>query len=371
MIVGIPKEIKPEEYRVAMTPAGVKALKAGGHDVLVEREAGLGSGFQDEEYVQAGAEMIETAGEVFERAGMIVKVKEPLPPEIPQIRDGQILFTYLHLAADRALTEGLLEARCIGLAYETVETADGGLPLLTPMSQIAGRLAVQMGARFLERPQGGRGVLLGGVPGVRPASVLILGAGIVGMNAARMAMGLGAEVIVSTRNAARLRRIDEVYFGRIRTLKMTRENIEEAVREADLVVGAVLVTGDKAPRLITREMLKTMKKGAVIVDVSIDQGGIAETSRPTYHNDPVYEVDGVIHYCVANMPGCVPRTATLALTNETLPYAVEIADKGWQQATRDDPALARGLNVCLGKLTCKPVADLFALPYTPPEEATG
>lgn len=368
MIVGVPKEIKEQEYRVGMTPAGVERLKSEGHDVLVEKGAGLGSAFEDEEYVQAGAELVDSADMVFQRAEMVVKVKEPLDPEFPRLRENQILFTYLHLASDENMTKSLLGTRCIGFAYETIETDDGSLPLLNPMSEVAGRLAIQCGAHFLERPHGGRGVMLGGVPGVMPGKVVILGAGIVGLNAAQMAMGLGADVTILTRNTDRLRRIDETYFGRIKSLKMTPQNVQEAVKDGDLIVGAVLITGDKAPKLITRNMLKTMKKGSVIVDVSIDQGGIAETSRPTYHSDPVYEIEGVIHYCVANMPGCVPRTSTLALTNETLPFAVELANKGWRKAMRDNMALARGLNVYLGKVTYKPVADLFKLPYLSIEE---
>jgi alanine dehydrogenase len=366
--IGIPKEIKNNEYRVGMTPAGVEMLVQAGHELFVEKSAGEGTGLPDSDYVSAGAKILKTADEVFKTADMIIKIKEPLEPEFARLRKGQILFTYLHLAGDKELTTNTLETGCIGIAYETMELKDGSLPLLVPMSEVAGRLATVEGAKYMQRTFGGRGIFLGGVPGTEPAQVLVLGAGIVGRHAMQMALGLGAEVTIMTRSVNRLREIDAVYKGRVKTHKMTPWSIREAVRHADLVIGSVLVTGAKTPWLITKDMLKTMRRGAVIVDVSIDQGGCVETSKPTSHSEPIYEVDGVIHYCVANMPGCVPRTSTFALTNETMPYALEIANKGWKKACQDNYTIRTGLNVCQGKLTYKPVADVFKLKYTPVDE---
>jgi alanine dehydrogenase len=368
VIVGVPKEIKNNEYRVGMTPAGVEMLSKAGHTVFVQKTAGEGTGIADSEFEQADATILGTADEVFEKADMIIKIKEPLEPEFPRLRKGQILFTYLHLAGDKELTQKTLETGCIGIAYETMEREDGSLPLLVPMSEVAGRLATLEGAKYMQRTYGGRGIFLGGVPGTDPAQVLVLGAGIVGRHSMQMAAGLGAEVTIMTRNVNRLREIDAIYRGRVKTLKMTPWSIREAVKNADLIIGSVLVTGAKAPWLITKDMLKTMRRGTVIVDVSIDQGGCVETSRPTTHSEPIYEVDGVIHYCVANMPGCVPRTSTFALTNETMPFALEIANKGWQKACQDNYIIRTGLNVCEGKLTYKPVADVFDMPYTPAED---
>ena len=368
MIVGVPKEIKNNEYRVGMTPAGVEMLVKAGHTVFVQKSAGEGTGLADSEYEEAGAKILKTAADVFEKSEMIVKIKEPLEPEFPMLRKGQILFTYLHLAGDRELARKTLETGCVGIAYETMERRDGSLPLLVPMSEVAGRLATLEGAKYMQRTYGGRGIFLGGVPGTDLAQVLVLGAGIVGRHSMQMAVGLGAEVTIMTRNVNRLREIDAIYRGRVKTLKMTPWHIKEAVKNADLIIGSVLVTGAKAPWLITKDMLKTMRKGTVIVDVSIDQGGCVETSKPTTHSEPIFEVDGVIHYCVANMPGCVPRTSTFALTNETMPYGLEIAGKGWRKACQDNFTIRTGLNTCEGKLTYKPVADVFDMPYTPPEE---
>jgi alanine dehydrogenase len=369
MIVGVPKEIKDNEYRVGILPSGVEALRGAGHKILVQKDAGTGVGISDGEYIKAGAETRETPQEIFDEAEMIIKIKEPLDPELGMLTEGQVLFAYLHLAGDEALTRRVLESKIIGIAYETIETDDGKLPLLTPMSEVAGRLAIQEGAKYLEKTYGGRGILLGGVAGVPPAKVVILGAGAVGINAVQMAVGMGAEVTVLEINSEKLRGLDLAFQGRVKTLKSNLWNIREAIRDADLVVTGVLITGAKAPRMITRDMLRSMKKGSVIVDVSIDQGGCCETSKATSHSDPIYEVDGVIHYCVANMPGCVPLTSTFALTNETIPYALEIANKGYKKALLGDRPLLRGLNVFKGKLTYKPVADVFNIPYTPPEKA--
>jgi len=369
MIVGVPKEIKDNEYRVGILPGGVEALRGAGHKILIQKDAGMGVGISDEEYIEAGAETRETPQEIFDEAEMVIKIKEPLDPELGMLREGQVLFTYLHLAGDEALTRRVLEGKIIGIAYETIETDDGKLPLLTPMSEVAGRLAIQEGAKYLEKTYGGRGILLGGVAGVPPAKVVILGAGAVGINAAQMAVGMGAEVTVLEINSEKLRNVDLVFHGRVKTLKSNLWNIREAIRDADLVVTGVLITGAKAPCIITRDMLRPMKKGSVIVDVSIDQGGCCETSKVTFHSDPIYEVDGVIHYCVANMPGCVPLTSTFALTNETIPYGLEIADKGYKKALLGNRPLLRGLNVFKGKLTYKPVADVFDITYTPPEKA--
>ena len=368
MIIGVPREIKKEEYRVAMTPSGVYSLTQAGHKVLIETKAGLGSGISDDDYIAAGAEIVPTADEVFEKADMIVKVKEPQEVEIPKLRENQVLFTYLHLAADKKLTEKLLERKIIGIAYETVELDDGSLPLLIPMSEVAGRMAPQEGAKYLEKPQKGLGVLLGGIPGVPPAEVVIIGGGTVGTNAAFIAAGMGADVTVLDLNPVRLRYLAEIMPANVKTLISTPYNVKEALKKADLVIGAVLIHGRKAPKIITREMLKEMKDGAVIVDVAIDQGGIAETSKPTTHTDPIFIEEGVVHYCVANMPGAVPRTSTYGLTNSTLPYVLELANKGWKRAVKEDKSLWRGVNVFKGYLVYKGIAEDFNMPYTPLEE---
>lgn len=362
MIVGVPKEIKQGENRVAVTGAGVKALGEAGHQVFVEAGAGLGSGIREEEYRRVGAEVIGTARELFARADLIAKVKEPLPQELPFLREGQILFTYLHLAADSALTRALCERGIVGIGYETVQRADGSLPLLTPMSEVAGRLAIQVGAHYLERVQGGRGVLLSGVPGVPPANVMIVGGGTVGINAAKVAVGMGADVAILDVNVDRLRYLDDLFRGHVVTLVSNSFNIAEAVRRADLLVGAVLVAGARAPKVVTRSMIASMKEGTVAVDVAVDQGGCLETTRPTSHADPVYVVDGVIHYCVTNMPGMVPRTSTMALTNATLPYILELANKGVVKAIMEDPALARGVNLWRGEVVHPGVAEATGLP---------
>ena len=363
MIIGVPKEIKNNENRVGMTPAGVAELVKWGHSVYVQQTAGSNSGFADEDYVNVGAQMLPTIEEVYAAAEMIVKVKEPIAPEYKLIRRGQVVFTYFHFAADRALTEAMIESGGICIAYETVELPDRSLPLLIPMSEVAGRMSVQEGARFLEKPQGGKGKLLGGVPGVRPARVLILGGGIVGCNAAQMAAGMGAEVMITDINLARLRYLSEVLPKNVKTLYSSTHNIRMELPTVDLVIGSVLIPGDKAPHLITRDMLPLMKPGTVLVDVAIDQGGCFETSHPTTHSDPTYVVDGIVHYAVANIPGAVPFTSTMALTNATLPYTVALANKGWQKACQDDPALALGVNVAEGKVVYKAVADVFGLPY--------
>ncbi len=368
MIIGVPKEIKNNEFRVGMTPGGIREFIAHGHTVLVEHAAGEGSSFSDEQYAAAGAEIVDTAEEVFARAEMIVKVKEPQPQEIAMLRPGQILYTYLHLAPDLPQTQGLIKSGAVCIAYETVELPNGTLPLLAPMSEVAGRMAAQVGAAYLQKPNGGRGVLMGGVPGVLPAKVVVLGGGVVGTNAAYVAMGMGADVTIMDVNIDRLRYLDEIWGNRIRTLYSNKHNIEEAVYAADLVIGAVLLPGARTPWLVTREMLKHMKRGAVVVDVSVDQGGCIETTHPTTHADPTYVVDGVLHYGVANMPGAVPNTSTLALTNATLRYGLAIADKGWKQAVKDDPALAKGVNVLDGHITYKPVAEAHGLNYTPLEK---
>ena len=365
MIVGVPKEVKDRENRVSTTPAGVDQLSAHGHDVIVERAAGAGSGFSDAEYIAAGAELVDTHAEVFARAEMIVKVKEPVASEYDLLRPGQLLFTYLHLAADEPQTRALIEQRVQAVAYETVQLGNGPLPLLTPMSEVAGRMSIQVGAHYLERTQGGRGMLLGGVPGVPGANVVIIGGGVVGTNAAQMALGMGANVTILDRNVERLRFLDQVLHGRIHTIASNRQNIADAVREADLVVGGVLIAGAKAPKLVSRSMISSMREGSVVVDVAIDQGGSFETSKPTSHSEPVYVVDGVTHYCVTNMPGAVPRTSTLALSNVTLPYAIELADLGLYEAARRDEALAKGINVLNGTVTYQAVAEAFGLPYAP------
>jgi len=365
MIVGILKEIKAEENRVCMTPAGVEVMRQNGHTVLVEKNAGTGSGFEDKRYVAAGAEMIDTAREIFERSDMVMHVKEPLRPEYELIRKDQIIFTYLHLAAAEELTHALIKSGSVNIAYETIQKSDGSLPLLTPMSEVAGRMATQQGAKYLEMTQGGHGVLLGGVPGVDPGTVLVIGGGIVGTNAAKMACGLGAKVYILDMNLDRLRYLSDVMPSNCFPLMASPATIRKLAREANVIIGAVLVAGAKAPKLVTRDMLQTMKKGAVLVDVAIDQGGCFETSKATTHGDPIYIVDGVVHYCVANMPGAVAKTSTLALTNATLPYAVEIANKGWKVAMRENPEIKRGANVIKGNVTYKAVAEAFGLEYTP------
>ncbi|MCP5265456.1 MAG: alanine dehydrogenase [Burkholderiaceae bacterium] len=368
MIVGTPKEIKNHEYRVGLTPESVAELVAHGHQVIVESGAGTGIGASDGDYRGAGARIVADAAKVFERADMIVKVKEPQAAERAMLRPGQILYTYLHLAPDPKQTRDLVKSGAICIAYETVTDDHGGLPLLKPMSQVAGRMAVHAGASALEKAHGGRGVLLGGVPGVLPAKVTIIGGGVVGWNAAQMATGLGADVTILDRNPEVLEKLAMFFESRAKTRFSNRANIAECVAEADLVVGAVLIPGAAAPKLVSRAMLKTMKPGAVLVDVAIDQGGCFETSKPTTHQKPTYTVDGVVHYCVANMPGGVARTSTYALNNVTLPHALAIADKGWKQALGDNIHLCRGLNVCAGKVTCEPVARELGYRYVPAAE---
>ena len=363
MIIGILKEIKAAENRVSMTPAGVETLVQNSHAVLVEKDAGKGTGFIDNDYVKAGGKIIASAAEVYNRADMVMHVKEPLPSEYDLIKKNQIIFTFLHLAAHKKLTQALIKSRSVCIAYETIQKTDGSLPLLIPMSEIAGRLAVQQGAVFLEMTHGGRGVLLGGVPGVNPGTVVVIGGGTAGVNAARMACGLGAKVYMLEINLARLRYLSDVMPKNCFLIMSGPAAIRKFVKKADLVVGAVLRPGARAPRLLTRPMLKTMKKGSVIVDIAIDQGGCFETSKPTTHIDPVYTVNGVLHYCVANIPGAVPRTSTIALTNATLPYVVEIADKGWKRAARENSSIASGLNVVDGKVTCRGVSDALGLEY--------
>lgn len=370
MIVGIPKEIKDNENRVSTTPSGVSEYVSRGHSVLVERSAGVGSGFADDEYDSAGATLVDSHEEVFAQADMIVKVKEPIEPEYDLMREDQLLYTYLHLAAEERLTHVLIDRHVASIAYETVELPNRSLPLLTPMSEVAGRMAVQVGAHFLEKVHGGRGLLLGGVPGVQPADVVILGGGVVGINAAQMALGLGANVTIIDLSIDRLRYLDQVLHGRINTLASNRGNIATAVKDCDLLIGGVLIPGAKAPKLVSAEMVSTMRSGAVIVDVAIDQGGCIETCRPTSHSNPTYFVDDVLHYCVTNMPGAVPRTSTFALSNVTLPYGLRLADKGID-AARSDPALAKGVNVYKGKVTYQAVADAFGLPYTPLDTLLG
>ena len=364
MIVGFPKEIKDNEARVGVTPAGAKALTEAGHTVVVETQAGAQSGFPDAEYKNAGAEIVDDAGSVWGKAEMVVKVKEPIEPEYRFFREGLVLFTFLHLAPLPALTDKLLESKVIGIAYETVRDRLGTLPLLMPMSEVAGRMSVQVGASYLERERGGRGILLGGVPGVPPAHVTILGGGIVGTNAARIALGFGAKVTLIDINLNRLRELDDIFGGRLYTLASNSYNIAQATREADLVIGAVLIPGATAPKLVTRAMVSQMKTGAVIVDVAIDQGGCVETARPTSHSDPSFVVDGVVHYCVTNMPGAVPHTSTLALTNSTFPYLIRLANLGAREALRQDAGLTEGLNTWLGALTHRGVAESQHRPWT-------
>lgn len=367
MIIGVPKEIKANENRVALQPSGVEILKQNGHSVVIENNAGQGSGFENQAYIDAGAEILSTAKEVFQKADMIMKVKEPQPQEIEMIKEGQIVFTYFHFAASKELTDGIIKSKCIAIAYETIETEDGSLPLLNPMSEVAGRLSIQAGARCLEKTFGGYGVLLGGVTGVSPAKVVIIGGGIVGTNAAQMAAGLGANVTILDIDIDRLRYLNHVLPANVTTMMSTPANIREEIKDADLVVGAVLIPGAKAPHLITRDMLKLMKKGSVIADVAVDQGGCVETIHATTHAEPTYEVDGVIHYGVANMPGAVPKTSTIALTNVTLPYAVEIANKGYVEAIKTNKEIALGVNVIDGKVVYDHVAEAFDLEYTPLE----
>jgi alanine dehydrogenase len=366
MIIGVPKEIKDHEARVGITPAGVKALTDAGHKVLVETNAGALSSFPDSEYQEAGAEIVGDAGDCWAKADMVVKVKEPIESEYPRFRDNLVLFTYLHLAPIPGLTNKLLDANVIGIAYETVRDRQHTLPLLTPMSEVAGRMSVQVGASYLEKEKGGRGILLGGVPGVPPAHVTVIGGGVVGTNAAKIALGMGAKVTLIDLNLNRLREIDDIFGGRVYTLASNSYNVAHATREADLVIGGVLIPGATAPKIVTREMVSRMKKGAVIVDVAIDQGGCVETARPTSHSDPSYVVDGVVHYCVTNMPGAVPHTSTLALTNATFPYVLRIATLGAKTALKQDPGFADGLNTWAGKLTHKGVAESQGRSFTAP-----
>ena len=367
MRIGVVKEIKSDEYRVALTPAGARELVQRKHDVLIETGAGVGSAFPDEAYEAAGAQVVSVE-DAWAESDLLLKVKEPIEPEYRRLREGLILFTYLHIAADEPLTRALLDSGIAAVAYETVETDAGALPLLAPMSEIAGRLAAQAGAYFLEKPLGGRGLLLGGVPGVAPGRVLIVGGGIVGYNAAVIALGLGANVTILDRSIDRMRHLEEILSGRVSLVMSSSLQIEESVKDADVVIGAVLIPGALAPKLVTREMVASMKEGSVLADVAIDQGGCAETSRPTTHSDPVYNVDGVTHYCVANMPGAVPITSTKALTNATLPYVEAIADHGLAEAVARDPALARGVNVLDGKITYEAVAEAHGLDYAPLED---
>jgi alanine dehydrogenase len=364
MIIGVPKEIKNNENRVGLTPAGVSAFAKAGHKVFVQATAGLGSGFSDEEYKKAGATLLKTIAEVYKKAEMIVKVKEPIKEEYNLIREGQLLFTYFHFASYEPLTKAMIKSKAVCLAYETVEKKDRSLPLLVPMSEVAGRMSVQEGAKFLEKPMGGRGILLGGVPGVKPAEVLVLGGGIVGTQAAIMAAGLGADVTIMDISLPRLRELDNILPKNVKTVYSNEYNIREMITHSDLIVGAVLIPGAKAPHLITKDMLKTMRPGTVLVDVAVDQGGCFETTKATTHEKPTYVIDGVIHYCVANMPGAVPYTSTLALTNATLPYALQLANKGWKKACADNEELRLGLNVVNGKVVYKGVAEAFNLKYT-------
>lgn len=365
MKIGIPKEIKNNENRVGMTPDGVAELVKHGHEVFVQHTAGEGSGFADAAYEKVGAKILPTIEAVYDVAEMIIKVKEPIKPEYPLLKHGQLVFTYFHLACDLELTEAMVKSGAVCLAYETVQTADNRLPLLVPMSEVAGRMASINGAYYLQKTMGGKGKLMSGVPGVKPAKVLVLGGGIVGEAAARMAAGMGAEVYITDISLPRLRQLDAELPANVHTLYSTEHNIRKELKDVDIVVGSVLVTGDKAPHLITRDMLKEMEPGTVLVDVAIDQGGCFETSHPTTHSDPVYEVDGIVHYAVANIPGAVPNTSTAALTNATLKYALALADKGWKKACREDAALYKGLNVVEGKITFKAVADVWGMPYEP------
>jgi alanine dehydrogenase len=365
MKVGIPKEIKNNENRVGMTPAGVSELVKHGHQVFVQHTAGEGSGFSDEQYLQVGATILPTIEETYDAAEMIIKVKEPIEPEYPLVKRGQLIFTYFHFACDKELTDAMIKSGGVCLAYETVQLNNGALPLLIPMSEVAGRMAIVNGSYYLQKTKGGKGKLICGVPGVKPAKVLVLGGGVVGEAAARVAAGMGANVIIADVSLPRLRQLEMELPANVTTLFSSQHNIEKELPDVDIVVGSVLIPGDKAPHLITRQMLKLMEPGTVLVDVAIDQGGCFETSHPTTHSEPVYEVDGIIHYAVANIPGAVPNTSTTALTNATLRYALALADKGWQQACREDPALYRGLNIVEGKVTYKAVADVFGLLFDP------
>ncbi len=359
MKIGVPKEIKTNENRVALTPIGAEVLHRHGHKIFVETNAGNGSGFSDSDYKKAGASILKTPQQVFETADMIMKVKEPIKPEYNLIRNGQVVFTYFHFASSKELTLAMMKSKCIAIAYETVQKSDGSLPLLIPMSEVAGRMAPQEGAKYLERTMGGRGVLLGGVPGTEPAEVVVLGGGIVGTNAAKIAAGFGAKVTIMDNNLYRLRYLDDVMAKNVTTMMSNPYNIREVIKKADLVIGAVLIAGAKAPKLITKDMLKLMKPGSVVVDVSVDQGGCIETCKPTTHENPTFVVNGVVHYCVANMPGAVPFTSTIALTNATLPYAVELANRGWRKACSQNEELKLGLNMIDGKITYKGVSDAF------------
>jgi alanine dehydrogenase len=369
MLIGVPREIKKDEYRVGLTPTSVRELCAHRHQVLVETGAGDGIGMPDEKYRQAGAQIAANAAEIFARADMVIKVKEPQLSECAMLREGQVLFTYLHLAPDPKQAEALVKSGAVAIAYETVTGPGGSLPLLAPMSEVAGRMAVQAGAHCLEREAGGAGILLGGVPGVQPANVVVIGGGVVGTNAIRVAMGMEAHVTVLDRSLPRLQALDFQFGGRLNTMYSTTESLEAFVADADLVVGAVLLPGAAAPKLVTRAMLAEMRPGSVLVDVAIDQGGCAETSRPTTHSDPTFVEEGVVHYCVANMPGAVPRTSAFALNNATLPFSLALADKGWKKAMRDDPHLLAGLNVCNGKVTYQAVAEALNLSYLPAAQA--
>lgn len=371
MIIGVPEEIKNNENRVGITAAGVSALKDAGHQVLIQKGAGEGSGIPDKDYQNAGAEILSKAEDIYSQAEMIIKVKEPLAEEYKFLKKEQIIFTYLHLAAEKKLTEALLDKEIIAIAYETVQLENGSLPLLIPMSEVAGRLSIQAGAYFLEKPQGGSGVLLGGVPGVKPARVVILGGGSVGINAARMAIGLGAEVTILDVSAPRLRYLDEIFNSRAKTLMSNKYNIAEETANADLVIGAVLIPGGRTPSLITEKMIKNMKNGSVIVDVAIDQGGCVETTYPTTYDNPVFNKHGVIHYSVSNMPGAVARTSTFALTNATLPFILELANKGYKKAIKKNYPLTKGVNTLQGKLTCQAVAESFNMEYSPLEDVLG
>ncbi len=363
MTVGVPKEIKSHENRIALLPGGVNALKNNGHNVIIQKGAGEGSGFSDEQYSKAGAEILDDVEALWQRSEMIMKVKEPIEPEYERMREGQLIFTFFHFAASRELTEAVVDSKCVAVAYETVEKQDGSLPLLIPMSEVAGRMASQEGAKYLEKSQGGRGVLLGGIPGVQPGKAMVLGGGIVGVNAAKITAGMGAQTIIFDIDMDRLRYLDDVMPKNIDTMFSSEANIRSMLPDVDLIIGAVLKAGAKAPKLITRDMLKEMQPGSVMVDVAIDQGGCFETSKGTTHDDPIYKVDDIVHYCVTNMPGAVPYTSTLGLTNVTLPYAVDLANKGWEKAVEDDPELRKGLNIVEGKIVYKDVADAFEMEY--------
>lgn len=371
MKIGLPKEIKDNEYRVGLTPAGVNALANAGHEVYVQKSAGEGSGFSDEQYVQAGGKLLETADEIWQTGDMIVKVKEPIAPEYPRMRENQLLFTYLHLAPEFELTKQMMERKVTGVAYETITDKQGRLPLLTPMSEVAGRMSVQVGATYLEKMNGGKGILLGGVPGVPAANVVIIGGGVVGTEAAKMAVGLGAKVTIIDINLDRLRQLDDIFLSKVQTLASSRYAIHEAISHADLVIGGVLVVGAAAPKLVTRDMLKDIPNGSVLVDVAVDQGGCFETTHATTHSNPTFYEEGVLHYCVANMPGAVPRTSTFALTNATLPYALSLANKGFERAIADDAGLKEGVNTYAGKCTYEAVAASQNIEYTPLDGLLG